>query len=227
MQSAALDEHHVVFCIEHCWLSYLPEIMNPIEAVLEGSEIPNLFGDDLETIAKPLKSLAQQDGFQESLVAYFWFSKFVRDIALQLLFMFSWDKIAQSLLFNVLGIRQRLHIAICLESESHHTDELFDEYPALYKCVEIIWLASTKIASADYLAKELLEKFSIGEISPVPKYLAILDECPTDWMKSAYRFEKLILTYGTIYKNMLSTIQKQQNILQVKCRIIFYGWMKE
>lgn len=75
MQSAALDEHHVVFCIEHCWISYLPEIMNPIEAVLEGSEIPNLFGDDLETIAKPLKSFAQQDGFQDSLVAYFWFSK--------------------------------------------------------------------------------------------------------------------------------------------------------
>lgn len=74
MQSAALDEHHVAFCVEHSWIAYLPEIMNPIEAVLEGSEIPNLFGDDLETIAKPLKSAAQQDGFQESLSAYFWSS---------------------------------------------------------------------------------------------------------------------------------------------------------
>lgn len=108
-----------------------------------------------------------------------------------------------------------MHIAICLESESHHTDELFDEYPALYKCNEIVWIASTAIASADYMAKELLEKFSTGEVSPVPKYLTILEKCPTDWMQSAYRFEKLILTYGTIYKNMLSTIQKQQNILQV------------
>lgn len=102
-----------------------------------------------------------------------------------------------------------------MESESHHTDELFDDYPALYKCVEIVWIASTAIASGDYVAKELLEKFSSGEVSPVPKYLAILDVCQVEWNRSAYRFEKLILTYGIIYKNMLSNIQKQQNILQV------------
>lgn len=114
------------------------------------------------------------------------------------------------------GIRQRFHIAICLESESHHTDELFDDYPALYKCVEIVWIASTAIASAEYVAKELLEKFSSGgEICPAPKYLNILDNGPMDWNQSAYRFEKLIFTYGIIYKNMLSKIQKQQNILQV------------
>lgn len=76
MQSAALDEHHVVFSVDHSWIAYLPEIMNPIEAVLEGSEIPNLFGDDLESLAKPLKSLAQQDGFQDSLSAYFWMSNY-------------------------------------------------------------------------------------------------------------------------------------------------------
>lgn len=79
MQSAALEEHHVVFCVDHSWISYLSEIMNPIEAVLEGSEIPNLFGDDLESLAKPLKSMAQQDGFQDILSAYFWTSNlFVR-----------------------------------------------------------------------------------------------------------------------------------------------------
>lgn len=121
-------------------------------------------------------------------------------------------------MFYILGIRQRLHIAICLESESHHIDELFDDYPSLYKCVEIVWIASTAIESAEYVAKELLEKFVSGgggEISPVPKYLTILDVCPMDWNRSAYRFEKLILTYDTIYKKMLSSIQKQQNILQV------------
>lgn len=74
MQSAALDETHVAFCIDHSWISYLPDIMNPIEAVLEGSEIPNLFGDDLESVAKPLKNAALQDGFQDSLSAYFWSS---------------------------------------------------------------------------------------------------------------------------------------------------------
>lgn len=72
MQAAALEEQHVVLHIEHSWISYLPEVLNPVEAILEGSEISDLFGDDLESIAKPLKNAAQQEGYQESLVAYFW-----------------------------------------------------------------------------------------------------------------------------------------------------------
>lgn len=74
MQSAAIEKQHVVFYVDHSWISYLPEIMNPIEAVLEGSEIPSLFGDDLESIAMPLKNYALQEGFQDSLTAYFWSS---------------------------------------------------------------------------------------------------------------------------------------------------------
>lgn len=72
MQSAALEEQQVVFVVDHAWIAYLPEILNPIEAILEGSEIPNLFGDDLESLAKPLKNAAQQDGYQDSLASYFW-----------------------------------------------------------------------------------------------------------------------------------------------------------
>lgn len=72
MQSAAFEDQQVVFVVEHAWIAYLPEIMNPIEAILEGSEIPNLFGDDLESLAKPLKNSAQQDGYQDSLASYFW-----------------------------------------------------------------------------------------------------------------------------------------------------------
>lgn len=78
MQAAALEEQHVVLYVDHSWISYLPAILNPIEAILEGSEISDLFGDDLEAIAKPLKNAAQQDGFQESLIAYFWDRKFAK-----------------------------------------------------------------------------------------------------------------------------------------------------
>lgn len=124
---------------------------------------------------------------------------------------------------NSQGIRQRLHIVICLESESHHTEELFEDYSSLYKCTEIVWMASTTVTAPDYVAKELIDKYC-GEFVPVPKYLNLLDIASSKWNQSAYRFEKLIFTYSTIYKNMLSTIQKQQNILQVRikeCRIRF------
>lgn len=46
--------------------------MKPIEAFLEGSEIPDLFEDDLESLANPLRKIAQMEGYQESIVSYFW-----------------------------------------------------------------------------------------------------------------------------------------------------------
>lgn len=119
-------------------------------------------------------------------------------------------------LYDGPGIKQRLHIVLCLESESHNTNELFESYSSLYKCTDIIWIASTDIASHEYVAKELIDQLG-GESVPTPEHLKnILEICPTEWNQSAYRFQNLIFTYSTLYKDMLFSIQKQQNILQVK-----------
>lgn len=71
MQTAALEQQLSYLLIEHCWLSYVPDILKPIEALLEGSEILELFGDDLESVASQLKQAAQLEGYQESMSAYF------------------------------------------------------------------------------------------------------------------------------------------------------------
>lgn len=81
------------------------------------------------------------------------------------------------------------------------------------------------------MAKELIEKFC-GEIVPAPKYLQMLDMGSSEWSQSAYRFKNLIFTYSLIYKNMLSDIQKQKNILQVsmiekKCVNLIKIWRKK
>lgn len=86
-------------------------------------------------------------------------------------------------------------------------------------------MASTAIASPEYVAKELIEKFC-GDSVPVPKHLNILEICATEWNHSAYRFQNLIFTYGTLYRDMLFSIQKKQNILQVKLRQVFLKKMK-
>lgn len=72
---AALENQCTCLVIEHCWLSYVPDIMKPIEAILEDSEILDLFGDDLESIASSLKHSAQLEGHQESIGSYFMKSK--------------------------------------------------------------------------------------------------------------------------------------------------------
>lgn len=71
MQSAAMEDQTVVLLIDHAWINYLHDLMKPIEAVLEGSEISDLFGEDLEVIANPLRGSAQLEGYQESLASYF------------------------------------------------------------------------------------------------------------------------------------------------------------
>lgn len=71
MQIAALENQCTCLIIEHCWLSYVPDIMKPLEAILEESEILDLFGDDLESIASSLKHAAQLEGYQDSIGSYF------------------------------------------------------------------------------------------------------------------------------------------------------------
>lgn len=71
MQTAALENQCTCLLIDQNWISFLPDIMKPIEAILEGSEILDLFGDDLESIASSLKHDAQLEGYQESIGSYF------------------------------------------------------------------------------------------------------------------------------------------------------------
>lgn len=77
MQTAALEQQMSYLLIEQCWLSYVPDILKPIEALLEGSEILELFGDDLETVASTLKQAAQLEGYQESMGTYFLKRKYI------------------------------------------------------------------------------------------------------------------------------------------------------
>lgn len=73
MQSAA--DANTVLLVDFTWLNHCPEIMGPVEAILEGSDIPELFGDDLESVAAPLKQAALNDNYSESIGSYFMKSK--------------------------------------------------------------------------------------------------------------------------------------------------------
>lgn len=72
IQTAGIDEQSVVFHVNNATISYLPEVMNPLEAILEGSEISHLFGDDSETLASYLKHAAKHDSNKSSSIENFW-----------------------------------------------------------------------------------------------------------------------------------------------------------
>lgn len=72
MQTCGLENEVAVLYVDHVWINYFNEILKSCEAILEDSfNNDNLFGDDLETVANSLKSAAQLEGYQDSLVSFF------------------------------------------------------------------------------------------------------------------------------------------------------------
>lgn len=91
---------------------------------------------------------------------------------------------------------------------------MFENYPSLYKCTEIVWIPNTIISSFEYIAKEWIGKISLEPI-PLPKYLHSLENSNNSWNGSPFRFKCLIFTYSSLYNEMMAKIKKQQNTLQV------------
>lgn len=107
-----------------------------------------------------------------------------------------------------------------MESGSKSVEELFANYPALYKCTEIIWLSNNNENRSEQTAQALINLTEKSECLPVPKYLQIIKNEKINWNISPYRFKHLIKTYCHLYKDMYSAIQKQQEVLQVHIRIL-------
>uniref|UniRef100_A0A1I8Q9V5 Dynein heavy chain, cytoplasmic n=1 Tax=Stomoxys calcitrans TaxID=35570 RepID=A0A1I8Q9V5_STOCA len=193
MQVAAMENQCTCLVIEHCWLSYVPDIMKPIEAILEGSEILDLFGDDLESIASSLKHAAQLEGHQESIGSYF-----------------------------MKRARENLHLIICLDPSNSNISEYFQKYPALYKNMEMLYIRTTSHETLTMLPKKYVETLSDLSIStansskenvPVSSYFAeILDTLYGN--QAPLRFYQLIKSYYYIYCNLSGDINKRLEKLQ-------------
>ncbi|XP_059611101.1 cytoplasmic dynein 2 heavy chain 1 [Phlebotomus argentipes] len=169
MQSAALEDQNTVLLIDHTWIEFLPTILEPIEALLEGSEVPDIFGDDLETIANPLRSAAQLEGYQESLASYF-----------------------------LKRVGQNLHLIISLESSSPNIDELFTKYPSLYRNAEIFFLHPLSSEDLEKYSKNYPESVENFKEFPVPKYFSEVLTTSGKWNQSPQRMKQLIIGYKKI-----------------------------
>ncbi|KAI8114967.1 Cytoplasmic dynein 2 heavy chain 1, partial [Lucilia cuprina] len=191
MQVAALENQCTCLIIEHYWLSYVPDIMKPIEAILEESEILDLFGDDLESIASSLKHSAQLEGYQDTIGSYF-----------------------------MKRAKENLHLIICLDPMNSKIEEYFTKYPALYRNMDILYLRGTSIETLNMLPKKFVEVLSefpgqsaSKEKVPVSSYFSeILDTLLQQQV--SLRFYQLIKSYYYIYCNLSKDINKRLEKLQ-------------
>ncbi|KAH8278084.1 hypothetical protein KR026_009737 [Drosophila bipectinata] len=193
MQTAALEQQTSYLLIEHCWIGYVPDILKPIEALLEGSEILELFGDDLEAVASTLKQAAQLEGYQESLGAYF-----------------------------MKRARENLHIVLVLDPSSSKVQDYFDTYPALHRQMDLLYVRRESRETLAMLPKqfiELLNETLSGGGSgrakvPVCSHFADMsEELPPD--QPSQRYYQLIQTYFHMYSNAAAEIDQRLGKLQL------------
>uniref|UniRef100_A0A1B0A9K7 Cytoplasmic dynein 2 heavy chain 1 n=1 Tax=Glossina pallidipes TaxID=7398 RepID=A0A1B0A9K7_GLOPL len=190
MQMAALDNQCTCLVVEHFWLNYAPQILKPIEALLEESEILDLFGDDLESLASSLKPNAQLEGYQESMASYF-----------------------------MKRVHQNLHIIICLDSASPKINEYFNNYPALQRKMELLFINPTSQNTYASLPKKYIENLNDmcttanNKVSIPRHFNEILDHFLNQG--PPLRFYQLIKSYYFIYGKFYGDINKRLEKLQL------------
>ncbi|CAD6999081.1 unnamed protein product [Ceratitis capitata] len=188
MQTAAIDDQCTILLIEHCWITFAPDIMKPIEALLEGSEILDLFGDDLESIASSLKHAAQLEGFPESIGAYF-----------------------------LRKAKKNLHLIITLDPANTAVNGLFSKFPALYRNMEMYFVRSASSETQNQLPKKFIEMLgeAAGCKGSVPVFSYFTDAVESLVMQQApKRYYQLIRSYYYIYANFAKDINKRLEKLQ-------------
>ncbi|XP_055390537.1 cytoplasmic dynein 2 heavy chain 1 [Condylostylus longicornis] len=180
MQQAATEDQLTILLIDHIWITYLPEIMNPLEAILEGSEILDLFGEDLESIASPLKSSAQLEGYQESLASYF-----------------------------LKRVKNNLRVVISLNSDSENIEKLFINYPALYRSTEQLWIQQPTPETYIMLPKSNLEILTNSKHEiPIPiNYFKAVVQIHSNL--APIRYYHLIEAFYYIFKNFNHDIKEK------------------
>ncbi|KAH8263165.1 hypothetical protein KR044_005503 [Drosophila immigrans] len=191
MQTAALEQQTSYLLIEHCWLSYVPDILKPIEALLEGSEILELFGDDLESVASTLKQAAQLEGYQESLGAYF-----------------------------MKRAREQLHLILVLDPRSPQLAEYFSSCPALHRQMDMLFVRSESRETLAMLPKQFIELLNESSASagrgkvPVCSHFAdVAEELPPE--QPSQRYYQLISSYYHMYSNAAAEIDQRLGKLQL------------
>ncbi|XP_053685293.1 cytoplasmic dynein 2 heavy chain 1 [Sabethes cyaneus] len=176
MQNCALENEPIAFYIDHSLIDYMGDIIKTCEAILEGADLTDFFGDDLENLANPLKVQAALESFQMSLPAYF-----------------------------LHRLKQNFHLIILLEHSSPKMHELFENYSALYQKSEVIWILENKITPVSSLTRYLNEIGGSGSPDvkiPVPVFFKdLLDSDISSWSRSPKRRIQLIRTYWQVYQN--------------------------
>lgn len=174
MQQCGLENEVAVLYIDQIWINYFMDVLKTCEAVLEDSIInDNLFGDDLETIASALKSAAQLEGYQDSLVSLF-----------------------------LKRVKSNLHLVIALETTTVNFQEILKQYKSLYSKTEFIWFqdipATTKQVLCESVFKLMRNEMSRNVELSSKLFENVISYCGP-WNESPKRSVQLIKTYYLTY----------------------------
>ena len=178
MQTCGLENEVAVLYIDQIWINYFIDILKTCEALLEDSiNNDNLFGDDLETIANTLKSAAQLEGYQDSLVSFF-----------------------------LNRVKNNLHLVISLETTTTNFQEILIQYKSLYSKTEFIWFQDITVETKQVLCEsvfKLIRNDATNQLNTnatlSSKYFENVINYCGQWKESPKRSVQLVKTYYLTY----------------------------
>lgn len=110
-----------------------------------------------------------------------------------------------------------MHLVLYLEKSAEDLNELFREYPALYRNTEMIWFKDNINVETQEKAKQLIEMLGQNTTDkiPIPNKFASINEFGGQWSLCPRRFQQLVKTYFFVYTKWFDQIQRQLGKLQV------------
>lgn len=233
IQTATSDNQSVWLVVEHSWISFQPEILRPIEAILNESEILGFFAEEMENLTSTLRQSAQMEDYQDSLESYFMKSRFRSRYPFEsvyIIFIFySYFSI------HFAGLNKNFHLILCLDATNSNVQDYFEKYPALYSKTYMLYTRTDSLDEHFTLSREylqMLNEFRLKAIVVTPsqhntnndksinKQIPICEQF-NEIVQQIFdqevplRFYKMIKSYFHIYIKLSHEIQQRLQKLQV------------
>lgn len=221
--------------VEHSWISFLPDILRPIEAILNESELLGFFGEEMENVASTLRQSAQMEDYQDSLESYFMKSIFSAKYPFlkclhyaYILFLFDF----------FIGLNKNFHLILCLDATNSNVENYFEIYPALYSKTYMLYTQTESFDEQITMSRayiQMLNELKLKTIVGIPSSQpnnnidkSITKEIPIcgqfneivkhifDQESSPLKFYKMIKSYFHIYIKISDEIHQRLQKLQVK-----------
>jgi dynein heavy chain 2, cytosolic len=192
LQRTGVQGEDVVLVLEDHHLSVDPAILEAVNSLVSGGEVPGLYApEELDALLGPLKERFQDEGFRGTLLQYF-----------------------------ALQVQRHLHICVVMDSSSESFVASCEANPALYSSCAVLWEEAWSPASMQAVPRLVFgEEKAMTAIADAEKsvlfelLVSVHDTAPAR-LATPRHFLTLLETFGRVYCSKLADVTRRRDYLR-------------